>query len=52
VIVSRFNDYKTAIKDAFSVICEKNVDVMHLCTSAQLSLFKDLYLLKKAKKKV
>lgn len=41
-------DYRESIADALRTIKERNIDVMHLCTSAQLSLFKDLYLLKKA----
>ena len=44
-------DYKTAISKTFNIIKKQDVDVLHLCTSAQLSLFKDLYLLKEVKKK-
>lgn len=44
-------DYWGAIRNAFARIDEGGVDVLHLCTSAELSLFKDLYILKRAKRK-
>lgn len=39
------------IKATMKYISENKVDVLHLCSSAQLSLYKDLYMLKMAKKK-
>lgn len=44
-------DYWCPIKSAMEYIKKENVDVLHLCSSAQLSLYKDLYVLKTAKKK-
>lgn len=44
-------DYYGCIRNAFARINGGGVDVVHLCTSAQLSLYKDLYILKKARKK-
>lgn len=44
-------DYWNCIRNAFERIDEGGVDVLHLCTSAQLSLYKDFYILKKARKK-
>lgn len=49
--VTGIKDYKTSISDALAVIDREKINVMHLCTSAQLSLFKDYYLLRKAKEK-
>ena len=49
-IIYGIKDYKSSIGKAIARIKEGGIDVMHLCTSAQLSLFKDLYLLNKAKK--
>lgn len=46
-----FRDYWRPIKSAMEYIKMENVDVLHLCSSAQLSLYKDLYVLKMAKKK-
>ena len=43
-------DYWSCIRNAFERIDEGGVDVLHLCTSAQLSLYKDIYILKKARK--
>lgn len=43
-------DYSTAIKTA-SKQMDKGYDVLHLCTSAQLSLSKDYFVLRKAKRK-
>lgn len=39
------------IKATKRYISENKVDVIHLCSSAQLSLFKDLYVVKMAKRK-
>lgn len=39
------------IKATKKYMSENKVDVLHLCSSAQLSLYKDLYVLKLAKKK-
>ena len=39
------------IKATKKYMSENKVDVLHLCSSAQLSLYKDLYVLKMAKKK-
>lgn len=44
-------DYWRPIKAAKKFIAENRVDVLHLCSSAQLSLYKDLYVLKMASKK-
>lgn len=44
-------DYWSCIKKVFARIDEGGIDALHLCTSAQLSLYKDLYILKKARKK-
>lgn len=44
-------DYWHPIKSAMDYMSNEKVDVLHLCTSAQLSLYKDLYVLKMAKKK-
>lgn len=44
-------DYYGSIRNAFARIDEGGIDVLHLCTSAELSLFKDLYILKRAKGK-
>lgn len=44
-------DYWRPIKSAMDYIEKENVDVLHLCSSAQLSLYKDLYVLKMAKNK-
>lgn len=44
-------DYWRPIKAVKKFIEENRVDVLHLCSSAQLSLYKDLYVLKMAKKK-
>lgn len=49
-IIYGIRDYKASIDKAIARIKEGGIDVMHLCTSAQLSLFKDLYLLNRAKK--
>lgn len=44
-------DYWRPIKSALDYMSNEKVDVLHLCSSAQLSLYKDLYVLKMAKKK-
>lgn len=44
-------DYWRPIKSAMDYINKEEVDVLHLCSSAQLSLYKDLYILKMAKMK-
>lgn len=44
-------DYWRPIKSAMDYMSKEKVDALHLCTSAQLSLYKDLYVLKMAKKK-
>lgn len=44
-------EYGDAIKRTKKQLREKKYDVLHLCTSAQLSLFKDLYVLKMAHKR-
>lgn len=44
-------DYWRPIKSALSYMSKEKVDVLHLCSSAQLSLYKDLFLLKMAKRK-
>lgn len=44
-------DLWNPIKTAKSYISKNKVDVIHLCSSAQLSLFKDFYILKMAKRK-
>ena len=44
-------DYYRCIRNAFARINGGGIDVIHLCTSAQLSLYKDLYILKRARKR-
>lgn len=45
-----FRDYRQAIKLTKLKLRSGKYDIMHLCSSAQLSLFKDLYLLRYARK--
>ncbi len=44
-------EYVRALKEAVDKMVEKHPDVMHICTSAGLGLFRDLLLLKAAKKR-
>lgn len=44
-------DYRSAIYETRKRLKRDDVDVLHLCTSAQLSLYKDLYVLRMARKK-
>lgn len=44
------NDYMKSIRETKKYIKENHVDILHLCSSAQLSLYKDLFVLKMAKK--
>lgn len=44
-------DYWQALRSTKAFLKSNHVDVLHLCTSAQLSLYKDLYVLKMAKKR-
>lgn len=44
-------DYWGSIRTTFARIDAGGIDVLHLCTSAELSLYKDLYILKRAKRK-
>lgn len=46
-----FKDYRVSINETLSVVDNQEVDVLHLCTSAQLGLIKDLFLLNRVKKK-
>lgn len=50
-VVYGVRDYWQAIRSTKAYLKSNHVDVLHLCTSAQLSLYKDLYVLKMAKKK-
>lgn len=54
-VLTRFvygiKDYWASISTANKKMSQEKVDVLHLCTSAQLSLFKDLFLLKLAHRK-
>lgn len=42
-------DYHHSIRRVFQRISSEKIDVLHLCTSAQLSLVKDIFILRKAK---
>ena len=46
-----FKEYGDAIKRTKKQLRVKKYDILHLCTSAQLSLFKDLYVLKMARRR-
>jgi len=46
-----FRDYSTSIKETKEKIKSNTYNVLHLCSSAQLSLIKDYYILKYARKK-
>lgn len=50
-VIFGIKDYWAAIKETKVKIKTKSYDVLHLCTSAQLSLIKDYYILKYARKK-
>ena len=41
-------DYRDSIRKTFQIIKDGRFDVLHLCTSAQLSLYKDYYILRRA----
>lgn len=43
-------EYRTAIKDARTALSAQNIDVVHVCTSASISLVKDIILLRLAKR--
>lgn len=53
-VFSRFvygiRDYMSSILETRKQLKGKNIDVLHLCTSAQLSLYKDLFVLRMAKR--
>lgn len=53
-IFSRFvygiRDYMSSILETRKQLKGRDVDVLHLCTSAQLSLYKDLFVLRMAKR--
>lgn len=44
-------DYRKAIKEAKRKLNKEKYDVLHICTSASISLFKDLIVLKAARKR-
>lgn len=44
-------EYSSAAKEAIRVMDEENPDVIHICTSASISLTKDIILLRAAKKR-
>ncbi len=46
-----FIDYKTPIKTTIAEIESCRYDVLHLCTSASISLLKDIYVLKAARQR-
>ena len=48
--VSGIREYSGAINETIRVLSKDGYDVIHLCTSASLSLLKDLIILKRAKK--
>lgn len=50
-LVYGLRDYWRPIHETKKYIKENTVNILHLCTSAQLSLFKDYYVLKRAKNK-
>lgn len=53
-VFSRFvfgiRDYLSSILETRKQLKNKDIDVLHLCTSAQLSLYKDLFVLRMAKR--
>lgn len=49
-LIYGIRDYFSAIQDARNYLKTQKYDVLHLCTSAQLSLYKDLFVLKMAKR--
>lgn len=48
-LVYGIRDYFSAINETHKLLKSQQYDVLHLCTSAHLSLFKDLFVLKMAK---
>ncbi len=44
-------DYSSSVKKAIKIMDEDNPDVIHVCTSASISLTKDIMLLRAAKKR-
>lgn len=44
-------EYRKILKDYRQKLCQNQYDVMHLTSSASLSLFKDLYIIRKAKQR-
>lgn len=49
-LLSGFNELRGAVKEVNSLIKTREYDCIHLCTSASLSLLKDLIILRAAKK--